>query len=121
MKKLLFMLLCLSARSNTPAYADGNQINLYLSVIDDCPTGHHYGKAPIRMPYIHQDGYTLALSNIHPEYIINIIQGEEVLFSTIIPEGVVTYELPTYLTGECTIQFVSGSFSFYGLIHFLKE
>lgn len=117
MKKLLFMLLCLSAWSNTPAYADGNQINLDLSVIDDCPTGHHYGKAPMRMPLIYQDGSTLTLSSAHPEYNINIVQGEDVVFSSIIPEGVVTYELPAYLTGEYTIQFVSGRFCFSGLIN----
>ena len=118
MKKLLFTLLCLSAWSSTPTYADGNQINLDLSIIDDSPTGHHHGKAPMRMPYIHQDGYMLALSNVHPEYIINIVQGEDVVFSTIIPEGVVTYELPAYLTGDYTIQFVSGNFCFYGFINF---
>lgn len=118
MKKLLFTLLCLSAWSSTPTYADGNQINLDLSIIDDSPTGHHHGKAPMRMPYIHQDGYMLTLSNVHPEYIINIVQGEDVVFSTIIPEGVVTYELPAYLTGDYTIQFVSGNFCFYGFINF---
>jgi hypothetical protein len=30
MKKLLFTLMCLSAWSSTPTYADGNQINLDL-------------------------------------------------------------------------------------------
>lgn len=117
MKKLLFMLLCLSAWSSTPAYADGYQINLDLSVIDDSPTGHHYGKAPMRMPLIYQNGYMLTLSINHPEYIIYILEGDEVTYSSIIPEGITMYELPTYLTGEYTIQFVSGRFCFYGLIN----
>lgn len=118
MKKLLFILLCLSAWSNTPAYADGNQIGLIMEEFDDTPHYPGHSKAPMRMPLIYQDGYTLTLSSAHPEYNINIVQGEDVVFSSIIPEGLVTYELPAYLTGEYTIQFVSGRFCFYGLIHF---
>ncbi len=118
MKKLLFTLLCLSAWSNAPVYANGNQVELQMGIIDDVPLTPGNGKAPMRKPTIYQDGYTLTLSNVHPEYIINIVQGEDVVFSTIIPEGVVTYELPAYLTGDYTIQFVSGNFCFYGFINF---
>ncbi len=117
MKKLLFTLLCLSAWSSTPTYADGNQIRLIMEGVDDTPHYPGHGKAPMRTPYIHQDGYTLTLSNVHPEYLINIVQGEDAVFSTIIPEGVVTYELPSYLSGEFTILLVSGNICLYGLIN----
>jgi len=118
MKKLLFTLMCLSAWSKAPVYADGNQVELQMGIIDDVPLTPGNGKAPMRKPTIYQECYTLTLPSSHPEYTINIIQGEDVVFSTIIPEGVVTYELPAYLTGDYTIQFVSGNFCFYGFINF---
>ena len=107
MKKLLFMLLCLSALGNAPIYANGNQVELQTGIIDDVPMTPGYGKAPMRKPAIYQEGFTLTLSSSHPEYLINIMEGDEVVFSSVIPEGVAAFELPAYLSGEYTIQFVS--------------
>ena len=118
MKKLLFMLLCLSALGNAPIYANGNQVELQMGIIDDVPMTPGYGKAPMRKPAIYQEGFTLTLSSSHPEYLINIMEDDEVVFSSVIPEEVATFELPAYLSGEYTIQFVSGRFCFYGLINF---
>lgn len=112
------MLLCVTAWSSTPVLADNNPIGLVMGDIDDSPAMHGKGKMPMRMPRIYQDGYTLTLSSSHPEYLINIMEGDEILFSSVIPEGVATFELPAYLSGEYTIQFVSGRFRFYGLINF---
>lgn len=100
-----------------PVYADGNQMELQMGIIDDVPMTPGHSKAPMRMPRIYQDGYMLTLSSSHPEYIINIVGGEDVVFSSIISEGLVTYELPSYLSGEYTIQFISGRFCFYCLIN----
>lgn len=117
MKKLFIIILCLSAWSSNPVYADGNQMELQMGIIDDVPMTPDHSKAPMRMPRIYQDGYTLTLSSSHSEYLINIVEGEDVVFSSIIPEGVVTYELPSYLSGEYTIQFISGRFCFYGIVN----
>ena len=107
----------MAAWNSIPVLADGTQIDLSVQLDDDSPLGYPHGKAPMRMPRICQDGYMLTFSSSHPEYIINIIEGDDVVFSSVIPEGVETYELPAYLSGEYTIQFVSGRFCFYGLIN----
>lgn len=107
----------MSAWSSSPVFANGNPMELQMGIIDDSPMTPGQGKAPLRMPRIYRDGYTLTLSSSHPEYLINIVQGENVVFSSIIPEGVVTYELPSYLLGEYTIQFISGRFCFYGIVN----
>lgn len=116
MRKVFLILACLSAWSVNPAIAEKNRINLGSQKIDNKPTGEGHSKAPMRMPIIYHDGYTLSLSASHPEYIINILQDDEIIYTSIIPEGITEYELPSFLCGECEIQFVSGSFCFTGLI-----
>ena len=114
MKKLL-LLVCFLALGSNLTHAEKSQIILGCQKIKETHYPGH-GKAPMRMPIIYQDGYTLSLSASHPEYIINIVQDDEVIYTSIIPEGITEYELPSYLCGECEIQFVSGSFCFTGLI-----
>ena len=114
MKKLL-LLVCFLALGSNLTHAEKSQIILGCQKIKETHYPGH-GKAPMRMPIIYQDGYTLSLSAFHPEYIINIVQDDEVIYTSIIPEGITEYELPSYLCGECEIQFVSGSFCFTGLI-----
>lgn len=118
MKKYLVLLLCLFVWTSNSVFAGGNPIGLDLQIVDETPNHPGNSKAPMRMPRIYQDGYTLILSSSHPEYLINIMEGDEVVFSSVIPEGVAAFELPAYLSGEYTIQFVSGRFCFYGLINF---
>ncbi len=116
MKKYLIMFLCLSAWNCNPIYADDNQVDLDVEIVDESPNLPGKSKVPMRMPRIYQDGYTLTLSSFHPEYLINIIQDGEVVYSSIIPAGVTVFELPTCISGECTVQFISGRFCLKGLI-----
>lgn len=118
MKKLFVLLFCLFAWGASPIYAIGDPIDLGLQIIDDNPTNPGKGKAPMRMPRIYQDGYTLTLSSFHPEYIINIMQGDDIVFTSVIPAGVTEYELPAYLNGSYTIQFINGRYCFTGYINF---
>ena len=114
MKKLIIMLLYLSAWSVNSAYAEEVKIDLSVEILDETSIYPGHNKAPLRMPRIYQDGYKLTLSSFHPEYIINIVQDDEVVYSSVIPAGVTEFELPLYLSGECTIQFIKGRFCFWG-------
>jgi len=114
MKKLL-LFVCFLALCSNLTFAERRQIILGCQKIHE----EHYpscGKAPIRIPAIYQDGYLLNLPPSHPEYIINIVQDDEIVFTSVIPEGVTEYELPNYLCGECEIQFACGNFCFIGYI-----
>ena len=118
MKKYYLALICLFVFNEMPIHASRVPIGLVPSKYDDTPVNIGRGKAPRRMPVIYQDGYTLSLSSYHPEYIINIIQDDVVVYSSLIPEGVTEYDLPSYLEGEYLIQFVSESNCFTGYIVF---
>ena len=114
-KLLLFILICLLSSGHIMA-SGGGPIALDAEIVDDTPIYIGKGKAPMRMPRIYQDGYTLTLSSFHPEYIINIVQDGETVYTSIIPAGVTEFELPACISGECTVRFVSGRFCFTGYI-----
>ncbi len=116
MKKLLLVLLCLSLLNSTFAFAEQEQIPLTAGGVDNTPSYPGKGKVPMRIPAIYIDGYTLNLSLSHPEYIINIVQDNEIVFSSVIPEGVTTFDLPEYIEGESMIQFITDRFCFTGYI-----
>lgn len=114
MKKLL-LLVCFLALGSNLTHAEKSQIILGCQKIKETHYPGH-GKAPMRMPIIYQDGYTLSLTAFHPEYIINIVQEDEVIYSDIILEGMTEFELPNYLSGNYQIQFISEDRSYYGQI-----
>lgn len=118
MKKVFLLLFCLFAWGGRPVMAKVVLLDLELQFTDDTPISNGHGKAPMRMPRIYQDGYTLTLSGYHPEYIINIMQGDEIVFTSVIPAGVAEYELPAFLDGNCIIQFIHGYYCFTGYINF---
>lgn len=115
MRKLLIMLVCFTAWSGSVP-AKSLPIRIYVQDVDGKPSAPDRQKAPMRMPIIYLEGYTLSLSSFHPEYIINIVQDDVVVYSSLIPEGVTEYDLPSYLEGEYLIQFVSESNCFTGYI-----
>lgn len=117
MRKLFIMLVCFTVWSGSVA-AKSLPIRIYVQDVDGKSTIPDRSKAPRRMPIIYLEGYTLSLSSFHPEYIINIVQDDVVVYSSLIPEGVTEYDLPSYLEGEYLIQFVSESNCFTGYIIF---
>ena len=115
MKRLFIMLVCMAVWNGV--YAATEKIDLVFGYIDDLPAAPTVPKAPMRVPSVFRDGYLLTLSASHPEYIINIVQDDEMVFTSVIPAGVTEFELPAYIEGECQIQFVCGRFSFIGFIN----
>lgn len=104
MKTSIFM--CLLLWYGTPINADNDPIYPQCQYVD--PTSHYpdYSKAPIRIPLICQDGYTLSFPSYHPEYVMNILQNNEIVHTSIIPEEIYQFELPHSLMGECTIELI---------------
>ena len=85
MKKLLFVLLSMLFFSSSPMMGEEKMIDLNLEIIDDSPAGPGRGKAPIRKPIVNQEGQKITFLSSHPEYTINIIQNDEVIYSFVIP------------------------------------
>jgi len=116
MKKTLLILTCLMAWNICPTVAAKSKICLGCQKIDNDPIGPGHSKSPMRIPDIYLDNYTLDLPSIHRQYIINLIQDGEVIYSSIIPEGMTEFELPGYLCGDYVIQFIQETYCFIGYI-----
>ena len=118
MKKYLFVLFCFALIHGRIIASEKEQIslNVEVGIIDEEPGITGPSKTIVRIPCIYQDGYKLSFSSFHPEYIINIVQDDEVVYSSVIPAGVTEFDLPSYLGGDCIIQFVKGRFCFWGEI-----
>ena len=118
MKKLLFVLLSMLFFSSSPMMGEEKMIDLNLEIIDDSPAGPGRGKAPMRKPIVNQEGQKITVLSSHPEYTINIIQNDEVIYSFVIPSEVSKFEIPTYVEGECILQLITGRFCFWGIVSF---
>lgn len=118
MKKYFFVLLFFALIHGRIMASEKEQIslNVEVEVIDEEPAITGPSKTVVHMPRIYQDGYILTLSSFHPEYLINIIQDDEVVYSSVISAGVTEFELPSYLDGEFIIKLVKGRFCFWGYI-----
>lgn len=116
MKKLFIMLLCLSAFTINSVSAENTKIVMGVKIIDDKPASPGHSKTVVHTPCIYQDGYKFILSSSHPEYLINIVQDDEIVYSSVIPAGVTEFELPSFISGECTIQLLKGGICFWGNI-----
>lgn len=117
MKKTLLSAL-LSLLSITMYAYSCNQHVLHLSAgyVDETPAYHGKGKAPVRIPVIYQDNHAFSFQSCHPEYIINIVQDGEVVFTSVVPADAAQFELPDYISGECIIQFMTGNYCFWAEI-----
>lgn len=116
MKKVLILFSCLFLWGNHFTLADKIPVEVEVEIIDDTPSCPGHSKTPLRIPRIYKDGHTLSFSSYHPEYIINIVQEGETVFSAIIPASATQFELPAFISGECTVQFVAGRFCLTGYV-----
>lgn len=116
MKKFIILCYALSILGYVPVMANKTAICLNCERVDQHPIQKEKGKAPVRIPVISIDGTTLFFQSSHPEYIINIVQEGEVVFTSAVPADTTQYELPDYINGECVIEFMTGSYCFWGEI-----
>ena len=91
-------------------------LNIKVEKIDESPGMFGHSKTVVHTPRVYQDGYKLTFSRFHPEFVIDIIKNDELVFSSVIPADVTEFELPSYISGECTIEFIKGRFCFFGNI-----
>lgn len=118
MKKLIIVYLYLFAFGNITVNAEKMELCLKIERKDKSYVKDSNHKAPIRMPVIYQNDHILSFRFQHLEYILNIVQDDEVVFSAVVPADVTQYELPYYISGECTIQFIIGDYCFWTEIEF---
>lgn len=118
MKKLLFLLFCFALFHGKVMASEEGLLSLNIKVekIDESPGMFGHSKTVVHTPRVYQDGYKLTFSRFHPEFVIDIIKNDELVFSSVIPAGMTEFELPSYIDGECIIQIKNERFCFWGYI-----
>jgi len=117
MKKFLVLFLFLTTCHCCRVWAEPIPVDMIMEIIDDTPDYPSVKKIPMRhRPHVFIEDHTLSFSKFHPEYVINIVQEDEVVYTAIIPSDVPTFEIPSVINGECTIQLIRGKFCFWGYI-----
>lgn len=102
------------------ANASGFEVQIEFSVagVDEEPIEPGYGKGPVLMPTVWQDGYLLDFQGTHDVYVLRLVDSSDtVVYSTVVPSYQTQLWLPTYLVGAYELQLYNGSqYYFYGEI-----
>ena len=117
-KKLLLAILSilLIGGVTTEANAQGIQVSLEVKKIDDTPIHSGNPKTPIVFPTVWQDGYELEIDTPHDEYVLNIVSGTTIVYSTVVYSTVSLVVLPATLSGTYELQLIHDNLCFYGYI-----
>jgi hypothetical protein len=125
MKKTKFIIVTLFAcffflGGTLPAKAQGvgEQIVFRVGGVDDTPGEPGYGKGPILMPTVWQDGYFFDFQGTHADYVLHIVDASDtVVYSTVVLSYQTLVWLPTTLVGTYELQlYDGGAYYFYSEI-----
>lgn len=92
------------------------QIPLVVTIDDNTSIDINGPKSPTDPPIVYQDGHTLLFSPGHLEYVLRLVQNDQVVYSTIVSSADVIVMLPNDLLGEYELQLILGSYCFKGNI-----
>ena len=121
MKKLLCLLMLLCALTAKADGTDvlGDEIDLTVSIIEEGSLGNIPQRSPVFVPYASIDGHTFYINCSHPDYVLQLVDvndGETVLFETFVPAGVNSVVLPSSLEGTFKIQLIYNCWCFWGYV-----
>ena len=129
-RKVLFGLMMATVFSvaNDVVTNPNSGTQVFLQTIFVCPVGYenpmpttpHRPKAPMHAPEVYLEGHTLSFS-YNNGYTLELVEisedGDEVTaYTAMIPEGVMTWQLPATLSGDYTLRLVYGNWAFVGEI-----
>ena len=84
---------------------------------DNGNIGNPYPKAPIQVPQVEQDNFTLYFIGEHADYTLCLLDSnEDVVYTTYVPSSATTVVLPSTLQGTYEIRLLTSTVYFYGLI-----
>ena len=105
-------------------YHSGTQVYLQTIYVwpvgyeDPMPTTPNKPKAPMHAPEVYLDDHTLSFSynNGYTLELIDASMGDEgtVVYTAVIPEDVLTWQLPADITGDYIIRLIHGNWTFVG-------
>lgn len=97
---------------------------IYLQTIsgydNPVPTFPHKPKVPMHTPEVYLEEYTLSFSynNGYTLELVDPSMGDEgtIVYTAVIPEDVLTWQLPATLSGNYTLRLIFGNWAFIGEI-----
>ena len=106
---VLMMLATASTMNAQNVNANGNaeQIPLTWSERPPINTGTPFPKAPMLIPSVYLNGYTLFVDDRLTGYTLELYQDDELAYQHVILYGECSIELPSSLSGEYTIRFIN--------------
>ena len=107
-------------------YHSGTQVYLQTIYVwpvgyeDPMPTTPNKPKAPMHAPEVYLEDHTLSFS-YNNGYTLELVEtsedGNEVtVYTSSIPEGVMTWQLPATFSGDYTLRLIFGNWAFVGEI-----
>ena len=115
MKKLLFLLAMVIAPCSM--YPGNNWIELLKVNFDTDKEKPEFGKSPETSIEVLVDGDDMYINNNVCEYELQILDEDGVVvYSTVISAGVSQVVLPSTLSGDYEIRFVTDDYYYYGFI-----
>ncbi len=85
--------------------------------IDPTPGYPGYGKTPILMPALWQNGYLLDFHGTHADYVLRILDAaDNVVYFAVVPSYQTQVWLPTTLSGTYRIELLRDCWIFYSYI-----
>jgi hypothetical protein len=95
---------------------------IYLQTIsgydNPVPTFPHKPKVPMHTPEVYLEEYTLSFSynNGYTLELVDPSMGDEgtIVYTAVIPEDVLTWQLPADITGDYIIRLIHGNWTFVG-------
>ena len=99
------------------AFATGNsaQLNLKTKTLNGDPGGGiGPRRSPVFVPIVNQEGHTIYLEQCnYQDIIIQILNGEEVVYSVIVPVGTNQIQLPESLQDDYEFDLICDNYCFY--------
>ena len=92
---------------NANPNGNGEPIPLTWSEVPPINTAPHRPKAPMLMPSVYIDSFTLYVDDRLAGYTLELLQDSEVVYQHYILYGESSIQLPTSLSGEYVIRFVN--------------
>ena len=117
MRKALLIFMLSAAMCGVTTVAQAARVRVDVGV--------HFGdpnqdlpvrRTPTLLPEIYIDGNILSFDELCGEFLLEVIQDDTVVYSTIITDGMTSVDLPSSLSGSFEIRFETDTYYYYGYI-----
>lgn len=117
-KKLLsFAFFLLLGWTVLLANEQGNPLQLEVKKVDEKPQHPNSPKSPIHYPTVWVEEYNVSIELPHSDFVLNIVSGTAIIYTTTVSAESSMVELPAILSGVYELQLIHGTLCFYGYVY----